>query len=63
MFILIFGLILTSQVLRKLWCTKMGAWKIIKEPNEKKTLVFYNISKDRNSKLGNPKNKRATKPN
>ncbi len=34
-----------------------------KEPNEKIALVFYNISKDRNSKLGNPKNKRATKPN
>jgi hypothetical protein len=39
------------------------AWKITKEPNEKKTLVLYNISKDRNSKLGSLKNKRATKPN
>jgi len=37
--------------------------KITKEPNEKKTLVFYNISKDQSSKLGSPKNKRATKPN
>ncbi len=44
-------------------CTKMGAWKITKEPNEKKTLVFYNILKDQSSKLGSPKNKRATKPN
>jgi hypothetical protein len=42
-------------------CTKMGAWKITKEPNEKKTLNIYNISKDRSSKLGSPKNKRATK--
>jgi hypothetical protein len=25
----------------------MGAWKITKEPNEKKTLDLYNISKDR----------------
>jgi hypothetical protein len=41
----------------------MGAWKIIKEPNEKKTLVLYNISKDRNSKLSSLKNKKATKPN
>ncbi len=41
----------------------MGAWKITKEPNEKKMLVFYNISKDWNSKLGSPKNKKATKPN
>ncbi len=40
----------------------MDAWKITKEPNEKKTLDLYNISKDRNSKLGSPKNKRATKP-
>ncbi len=40
----------------------MGAQKITKEPNEKKTLVFYNISKDRSSKLGSPKNKKATKP-
>jgi hypothetical protein len=79
MFILIFDLILLSQVLRKLWqkthktsvsrryyyidkrCTKMSAWKIIKEPNEKKTLVLYNISKDRN--LGSLKNKRAINPN
>jgi hypothetical protein len=44
-------------------CTKMGAWKITKEPNEKKMLVLYNISKDQNSNLGSPKNKRATKPN
>jgi hypothetical protein len=43
-------------------CTKTGAWKIIKEPNEKKTLDFYNISKDQSSKLGSPKNKRAIKP-
>jgi hypothetical protein len=43
-------------------CTKMGAWKIIREPNGKKTLELYNISKDRSSKLGSPKNKRATKP-
>jgi len=41
---------------------KMGAWKITKEPNEKKTLDLYDISKDRSSKLGSPKNKRATKP-
>jgi len=40
----------------------MGAWKITKEPNEKKTLVLYNISKDRSSKLGSPKNKKDTKP-
>jgi hypothetical protein len=40
----------------------MGAWKIIKKPNEKKNIGIYNISKDRNSKLGSPKNKRATKP-
>ncbi len=40
----------------------MGAWKIIREPNGKKTLELYNISKDRSSKLGSPKNKRATKP-
>jgi hypothetical protein len=40
-------------------CTKMGAWKIIIEPNEKKTLDLYNISKDRSSKLGSPKNKRV----
>ncbi len=39
----------------------MGAWKITKESNEKKTLNIYNISKDRSSKLGSPKNKRATK--
>jgi hypothetical protein len=38
-------------------CTKMGAWKITKEPNEKKSLVLYNISKDQNSKLGSPKKK------
>ncbi len=44
-------------------CTEMGAWKITKKPNEKKMLVLYNISKDRNSKLGSPKNKKATKPN
>jgi hypothetical protein len=43
-------------------CTKMGAWKITRKPNEKKTLDLYNISKDRSSKLGSPKNKRATKP-
>ncbi len=36
-------------------CTKMGAWKITREPNEKKTLDLYNISKDRGSKLGSPK--------
>jgi hypothetical protein len=41
----------------------MGAWKITKEPNEKKTLVLYNISKDRNSKLGSLKNEKVTKPN
>ncbi len=41
----------------------MGACKIIKEPNEKKTLVLYNISKDQSSKLDSPKNKKATKPN
>jgi hypothetical protein len=41
----------------------MGAWKITKKPNEKKTLVFYNILKDQSSKLDSPKNKRATKPN
>jgi len=41
----------------------MGAWKITKEPNEKKTLVLYNISKDRSSKLGSLKNERVTKPN
>jgi hypothetical protein len=40
----------------------MGAWKITKEPNEKKTLDLYNISQDRSSKLGSPKNKRAIKP-
>jgi hypothetical protein len=40
----------------------MGAWKITKKPNEKKTLDLYNILKDRSSKLGSPKNKRATKP-
>ncbi len=40
----------------------MDAWKIIREPNEKKTLDLYNISKDRSSKLGSSKNKRATKP-
>jgi hypothetical protein len=38
---------------------KMDAWKITKEPNKKNTLVLYNISKDRNSKLGSLKNKRA----
>jgi hypothetical protein len=43
-------------------CAKMGAWKITRKPNEKKTLDLYNISKDRISKLGSPKNKRATKP-
>ncbi len=41
----------------------MGAWKIIKEPDEKKMLILCNISKDRSSKLGSPKNKRAIKPN
>jgi hypothetical protein len=40
----------------------MGAWKINKEPNEKKTLDLYNILKDQSSKLGSPKNKRARKP-
>ncbi len=40
----------------------MGAWKISREPNEKKTLDLYNISKDRSSKLSSPKNKRAIKP-
>ncbi len=40
----------------------MGVWKITREPNEKKTLDLYNILKDRSSKLGSPKNKRATKP-
>ncbi len=40
----------------------MGAWKITRELNEKKTLDVYNISKDRSSKLGSPKNKRDTKP-
>jgi hypothetical protein len=40
----------------------MGAWKITQKPNEKKTLVLYNISKDQSSKLGSPKNKKATKP-
>ncbi len=44
-------------------CTKMGACKILKNPMKKKMLVLYNISKDRNSKLGSPKNKKATKPN
>jgi hypothetical protein len=43
-------------------CTKMGAWKITKEPNKKKTLDLYNISKDRSSKLGSLKNKKVTKP-
>jgi hypothetical protein len=43
-------------------CKKMGAWKITREPNEKKTLDLYNILKDRSLKLGNPKNKRATNP-
>jgi hypothetical protein len=43
-------------------CTKTGAWKIIREPNEKKTLNLYNISKDQSSKLGSPKNKRARNP-
>ncbi len=37
--------------------------KLLKNPMKKKTLVLYNISKDRNSKLGSPKNKKATKPN
>ncbi len=37
--------------------------KLLINPMKKKTLVLYNISKDRNSKLGSPKNKRATKPN
>jgi hypothetical protein len=36
--------------------------KINREPNEKKTLDLYNISKDQSSKLGSPKDKRATKP-
>ncbi len=40
----------------------MGAWKITREPNEKKTLDLYNISKYQSSKLGTPKNKRAKKP-
>jgi len=43
-------------------CTKTGAWKITREPNGKKTLDLYNISKDQSSKLGSPKNKRARKP-
>jgi hypothetical protein len=88
MFILIFGLIFTSQVLRKLWQRRhmlnhipikqvwvedtiilikdVQKWmheKLLKNPMKKKTLVLYNISKDWNSKLGSPKNKRATKPN
>jgi len=37
--------------------------KLLKKPNEKKTLVLYNISKDQSSKLGSPKNKKAIKPN
>jgi hypothetical protein len=41
----------------------MGAWKITKEPNEKKMLVLYNISKDRSSKLSSQKNETVTKPN
>ncbi len=40
----------------------MGAWKITREPNEKKPLDLYNISKDQSSKLGSLKNKRARKP-
>ncbi len=40
----------------------MGARKITRDPNEKKTLNLYNISKDQSSKLGSPKNKRAAKP-
>jgi len=39
----------------------MGAWKIPRKPNEKKTLDLYNISKDRSSKLGSPKNKKGYK--
>jgi hypothetical protein len=31
--------------------TNMGEWKIAKEPNEKKK-VLYNISKDQSSKIG-----------
>jgi hypothetical protein len=38
-------------------CTKMGAWKITREPNGKNTLDLYDISKDRSSKLGSPKKK------
>jgi hypothetical protein len=41
---------------------KNGCMKIIRKPNEKKTLDLYNISKDQSSKLGSPKNKRARKP-
>jgi hypothetical protein len=37
--------------------------KLLNNPMKKKTLVLYNISKDQNSKLGSPKNKRAIKPN
>ncbi len=40
----------------------MGAWKITRELNEKKTLDLYNILKYRSSKLGSLKNKRVTKP-
>jgi hypothetical protein len=40
----------------------MSAWKITREPNEKKTLDLCKISKDRSSKLGRPKNKKVTKP-
>jgi hypothetical protein len=35
--------------------------KLLKNPMKKK-LVLYNISKDRSSKLGSPKNKKVTKP-
>jgi len=32
-------------------CTKMGGWKIVKEPKIIKK-VLYNISKDQSSKIG-----------
>ncbi len=37
--------------------------KLLKNLLKKKVLVLYNISKDRSSKLGSPKNERVTKPN
>jgi hypothetical protein len=36
--------------------------KLLENPMKKKTLDLYNILKDRSSKLGSPKNKRAAKP-